>query len=77
MPKQIFLTAAQVRERYGHVSRMWLYRRMEDSSFPVPVRFARLRYWRATDLDAWDGQMAAKCVSPSRYRPAATPHRAV
>jgi predicted DNA-binding transcriptional regulator AlpA len=69
MSKQVFLTAAQVRERYGLVSRMWIYRRMEDSSFPAPVRFARFRYWRATDLENWDGQMFAKCGSPSHYRP--------
>jgi len=74
MQKQIFLTAAQVRERYGRVSRMWIYRRMEDSAFPTPVRFARLRYWRASDLEAWDTAALAKCVPASEYRP--TPRRA-
>ena len=36
MKQQIFLTAAQVRERYGDVSRMWIYRRTADSWLSRP-----------------------------------------
>ena len=69
MQKQIYLTAAQVRERYGRVSRMWIHRRTDDSGFPAPVRFARLRYWRANDLEQWDVEMAAKSGPASLHRP--------
>lgn len=71
MSHQIFLTAAQVRQRYGNASRMWIVRRMADSEFPQPVRFARMRYWRASDLDAWDAQAAAKQRPTSDHRPRA------
>ena len=71
MKQQIFLTAAQVRERYGDVSRMWIYRRTADSGFPAPVRFARFRYWRASDLERWEAEAAAKSGPASRHRPLA------
>jgi predicted DNA-binding transcriptional regulator AlpA len=51
----VFLTANQVRRRYGNVSDMWLYRREHDNSnFPKPLRVQGRRFWRIVDLRAWE-----------------------
>jgi predicted DNA-binding transcriptional regulator AlpA len=55
-----YLTAGQVRVRYGSCSHMWLIRRMQDSAFPAPTYFGRLRFWRLSDLEAWEREQAAK-----------------
>jgi hypothetical protein len=50
-----FLTAAQTRVRYGHVSDMWLFRRLRDGSgFPQPLVVNKRRYWRLSELIAWE-----------------------
>jgi len=52
-----FLSAAQVRARYGNVSHMWIERKLASEGFPAPVRFGgRLRFWRVSDLLAWERQ---------------------
>lgn len=53
-----YLTAAQVRARYGGVSHMWLFRKQRDAGFPAhATRFGgQRRAWRESDLDAWDQQ---------------------
>jgi prophage regulatory protein len=54
-PEVKFLTAPQVRARYGNVSRMWIARRISDSNFPKPIKLGgRLNHWRIEDLEAWD-----------------------
>ena len=36
----VYLTAAQLRTRYGGVSHMWIERKLQnDASFPKPVTF--------------------------------------
>ena len=59
--KEIFLRAKDVRTRYGGVSDMWLYRKLADerSGFPKPVFFGRFRYWRLSELIAWERQCAS------------------
>src|SRR5258708_4776425 len=51
----VLLRAAQVRKRYGDCSDMWLHRRLhDDSGFPKPVYVGPVRYWRLSDLLAWE-----------------------
>lgn len=50
-----FLTAKQTRLRYGDVSDMWLWRRLhDDSGFPQPTIINKRRFWRVSDLLAWE-----------------------
>ena len=51
-----YLTSAQVRKRYGGVSDMALWRWLHDVSlgFPKPLRIQGRRFWRLTDLVAWE-----------------------
>ena len=59
-PKKIWLNAAQVRQRYGGVSHMWLVRRLaDDPSFPRFVRLGRLRFWDQAELERWERERAA------------------
>ena len=52
---EIYLSTAQVCERYGH-SHMWIERRMNDAGFPRPMYFtgSRLRHWPLSSLVAWE-----------------------
>jgi hypothetical protein len=67
---ECFLTARQVRARYGGVSDMWLHRRLHDASgFPQPVVICGRRFWRLSDLVAWERKAAehpAKTARPRR-----------
>ena len=51
-----YLNAAQVRTRYGRVSDMALWRWLQDDDlgFPKPFRINRRRFWKASDLTAWE-----------------------
>ena len=54
-PTDILLRSAAVRSRYGNCSDMWLHRRLNDDfGFPKPIYLGRLRYWRLSDLIAWE-----------------------
>jgi predicted DNA-binding transcriptional regulator AlpA len=56
-----FLTAKQVRERYGNASAMWLYRREHDGSgFPQHIVIAGRKLWRVSELEAWERGLATK-----------------
>lgn len=50
-----FLPARQVWERYG-VTQMTLWRwlRDPDLNFPRPHYLGRYRYWKISDLEAWE-----------------------
>lgn len=52
---ETFLPARQVWERYG-VTAMSLYRWLKDErvGFPAPVYIGRFRYWRLSELEAWE-----------------------
>jgi predicted DNA-binding transcriptional regulator AlpA len=52
---ELFLPAPIVASRY-HVSDMTLYRWLRDErmQFPGPHYFGRFRYWRLSDLTAWE-----------------------
>jgi predicted DNA-binding transcriptional regulator AlpA len=57
----IFLSSRQVRVRYGNVSEMWLWRREheEGSDFPRPVKIHKRRFWRLSNLTAWERRLAS------------------
>ena len=52
----VYLPTDQVQARYGHCSHMWVIRRMKDAGFPSPVYFGRRRFWRESDLEAWEAE---------------------
>jgi hypothetical protein len=56
-----YLAAAQVRQRYGDASVMWLYRRLhDDSGFPQPDLIVRdRRFWKLSSLVRWERERAA------------------
>jgi predicted DNA-binding transcriptional regulator AlpA len=61
-----FLTAVQVRQRYGNASDMWLWRLLrDDSNFPRPIEIRKRRYWKLSDLIAWE----RACARTSRLPP--------
>jgi predicted DNA-binding transcriptional regulator AlpA len=54
-----FLSSRVVRHRYGDVSDMWLWRRIRDGSgFPRPIQIMGRRFWRLSELIAWERQRA-------------------
>jgi predicted DNA-binding transcriptional regulator AlpA len=58
---KLFVTAVQLRHRYGGRSEMWLSRILEnDKSFPRPITIGRFRFWDLTQIEAFERQAAAK-----------------
>jgi predicted DNA-binding transcriptional regulator AlpA len=57
-----YLTSTQVRQRYGDLSEMsiWRWLRDPDMAFPRPLVLRRRRFWREADLVAWERQRAAR-----------------
>lgn len=57
-----YLRAAEVRQRYGGVSDMWIWRNLNDthSTFPKPRYFGRRRFWLLSDLIEWETAQAGK-----------------
>jgi hypothetical protein len=56
----VYLTARQTRERYGRVSDMWIFRRLKDGSgFPKPHLIAARRFWKLSELVAWERARAS------------------
>jgi predicted DNA-binding transcriptional regulator AlpA len=53
--EETFLPARKTWERYG-VTAMTIHRWLEDErlNFPPPLYFGRFRYWRLTELEAWE-----------------------
>jgi predicted DNA-binding transcriptional regulator AlpA len=58
-----FLPAAQVFARYG-VSSMSVYRWLRNPKlgFPKPVYIGRYRFWRLSDLVAWERNRATEAA---------------
>lgn len=54
-PGDGFLPARRVWERYG-ISDMSLHRWTKDRrmGFPQPVYFGRFRFWKISELEAWE-----------------------
>ena len=55
-------TAAQVRSRYGNISDMTLWRWLQDANlrFPKPLTINGRRYWKISDLEAWEISQTSK-----------------
>jgi predicted DNA-binding transcriptional regulator AlpA len=50
-----YLNAQQVRRRYGEASDMWIWRRLhDDSKFPRPTEICGRRFWKLSELVAWE-----------------------
>ena len=63
------IPAAQVREHFGGVSDMWIHRRLhDDSEFPRPLYIGRLRFWRLSELVAWEARLPRS--NPGQVSPA-------
>ncbi|CAN5167533.1 hypothetical protein BH10PSE10_BH10PSE10_02870 [soil metagenome] len=59
-----FLTAAQVRQRYGDASRMWLHRRITRDEFPKPITFGgRNRFFKVSELEEWERRMIQRGIA--------------
>jgi predicted DNA-binding transcriptional regulator AlpA len=60
---QVYLTAKQVRVRYGGCSHMWIERRLkDDSGFPRPIFIGRRRFWRLDELTVWEAALPSGLV---------------
>jgi hypothetical protein len=58
-----YLSGRQVRQRYGGCSDMWLWRRAhDDSGFPKPLEICGRRFWKMTDLTAWEKEQWSKAA---------------
>ena len=52
---RFYLTAKQLRARYGGRSHMWIERRLlSDPTFPRPAYFGRFRFWALDEIEAWE-----------------------
>ena len=51
---QQYLTSRKVRQRYGGVSAMTLWRWMKETNFPKPVVICKRNYFDIAELDAFD-----------------------
>lgn len=58
MSPRTYLTAAQVRLRYGNKSDSWLWRLLHsDPSFPRPIYLRKKRLFVEAELDAYDANI--------------------
>lgn len=55
-----WIDAPQLRRRYGGRSDMWIVRLLKsDPKFPKPIVVNRLRFWRISEIVAWERLRAA------------------
>jgi predicted DNA-binding transcriptional regulator AlpA len=53
--ERVFITSAQIKSRFQISGpTLWRWQRDLDLDFPKPMYINRLRYWRASDVDAWE-----------------------
>jgi hypothetical protein len=65
-----FLSAAQVKARYGGVSDMWIVRKLANHDFPTPQTFGTpTRYWRVVELNSLDALMRDRAISAPKAKP--------
>ena len=58
-----FLSAKNTRSRYGDASDMWLWRRLhDDSGFPHPTIINKRRFWKLSELVAWEQSQKASSM---------------
>jgi predicted DNA-binding transcriptional regulator AlpA len=63
-----YLSAGQVRRRYGGISEMTLWRWLQDEAlaFPAPEWIRRRRFWREDRLLAWEQTRPTAPRAPQR-----------
>ncbi|RWC53850.1 MAG: transcriptional regulator [Mesorhizobium sp.] len=56
MDDDVLLTAKKVRQRFGDISDMSLWRWINDQkvAFPQPIYINTVRYWKLSELVAWE-----------------------
>jgi len=59
---ELYITGPQLRERFGGRSDVWLWRLLRDPrvNFPKPIKLRQWRYWRLSDIEAWEASRAAE-----------------
>jgi predicted DNA-binding transcriptional regulator AlpA len=65
----VYLKATQVRERYGGISDMTLWRWLRDKElgFPKPRLINRMRYWNDSELTEWERACRPTSHLPSQH----------
>jgi predicted DNA-binding transcriptional regulator AlpA len=59
-PKEVFLTAPQLFERWG-VSHMFVVKRLrDDTDFPKPIYFGRHRRWKLSEIESYERVLAMR-----------------
>jgi hypothetical protein len=53
-----FVTAQQLRQRYGGRSPSWLERLIAKPDFPKPITPMRYRLWSIAEVEAWERAQA-------------------
>jgi predicted DNA-binding transcriptional regulator AlpA len=58
---ETYLTAPQLRHRFGGRSDVWLWRLLNDerANFPKPVIVRRCRYFPLSEIEAWEASRRA------------------
>jgi predicted DNA-binding transcriptional regulator AlpA len=58
---ETYLTAPQIRKRFGGRSDVWLWRLLNDerANFPKPVVVRRCRYFPLSEIEAWEASNRA------------------
>jgi predicted DNA-binding transcriptional regulator AlpA len=64
---EMYITAPQLRERFGGRSDVWLWRLLRDerANFPKPIMLRRYRYFRLSEIEAWEEANRAKSKEAS------------
>ena len=59
---ETYITAPQLRARFGGRSDVWLWRLLNDerANFPKPIMVRRYRYFRLSEIEAWEESNRAK-----------------
>ena len=59
---ETYITAPQLRARFGGRSDVWLWRLLNDNqaNFPRPVMVRRQRYFRISEVESWEESNRAK-----------------
>jgi hypothetical protein len=59
-----YLSARDVRRRYGDRSDTSLWRWVRDPNlqFPKPIYIQKFRYWRLADLIAWEQSLSREAI---------------
>jgi predicted DNA-binding transcriptional regulator AlpA len=63
----VLLQSRALKARFGGVSDMWIHRRLRDGSgFPQPLYIGQNRYWRLSEIIAWEQSLPRKHPAQAR-----------